>query len=219
MKKHVLIGLITGLLITLITMSNSYAASSYSLTFAETYAEKLVCYKSFGYCDVIGAGKFTVSSSISMSGIDTTKFDSTTPFFIQVEGFTFGATLGEGGFTNPKKTKANYVVSDVDIDGISRKYLTISLTWSKTKMTVKVTCTTAPWDIEYPIIADSYLGETTSISDPLYAQINIGDLSVGFDLTATGKITTKTTNKKSYGLYDTSSASIKASGSGSVLVE
>jgi hypothetical protein len=219
MKKNVLIGFIAWLFIALIAASNSYAASGNSLTFTETYKDTLKCYKSYGYCDVIGSGKFTINASISMSGIDITTFDSNTPFLIAVEGFIFGATLGEGGFQPPyKKTKANFVVLGDDFDAISRKYLTVALSWSKTKMTVKVTCITSPWDIEYPIFAYSYLGETTSISDPLSAEIDIDDLSVGFDLTASGSVKTKTTNKKDLGEYDTSSVGVKASGSGFVFV-
>jgi hypothetical protein len=217
MKKNVLIGFIAVIFIALIAASNSYAASSNSLTFTETYKDKLVCSSKYQYCDVMGSGKFTISSSISMSGIDITKFNTETSFVIAVEGFAFERTLGEGGFAYPyKKTKANYVVSEVDIDGISRKYLTVALSWSKTKMTVKVTCITAPWDIEWPIIAGSYIGEpSSSISEPLSAVINLSDLSVGFDLTANGSVKTKTSVK--YGdEYDASTISVKASGSGFV---
>jgi hypothetical protein len=216
MKKNVLIGFIAVIFIALIAASNSYAASSYSLTFTETYKDKLVCSSKYQYCDVIGTGKFTISSSISMKDINISNFDSNTPFVIAVEGFAFERTLGEMGFQPPyKKTKASYVASEVDIDGISRKYLTVTLSWSKTKMTVKATCITAPWDIEWPVIAGSYLGETSSISEPLSAVINIGDLSVGFDLTANGSAKTKTSAK--YGdEYDASTISVKASGSGFV---
>jgi len=218
MKKNVLIGFITGFFIALIAASNSYAADSYSLTFTETYADKLVCNSKDKSCDIMGTGKFTISASISMKGIDITKFDSDTPFSIAVESFAFERTLGEGGFAYPyKKTKANFVVSEVDIDGISRKYLTVALSWSKTKMTVKATCITAPWDIEWPIIAGNYIGEPSGkISEPLSAVINLEDFSVGFDLTVNGSVKTKTVVKYGDG-YETSSISVKSSGSGLVL--
>lgn len=219
MKKNVLIGFIAGIFIALIAISNSYAASSNSLKFTETYKEKLLCSKAAGYCIVVGSGKFTINAAISMNGIDITKFDSDTPFFIAVEGFAFGSTLGEGGFSPPyKNTKANFVVSGEDFDGISRRYLSVALSWNKTKMTVKVTCFTAPWDIEWPIIAGYYIGEPSSgISEPLSAEIDIDDLSVGFDLSANGSVKTKTNDKKALGEYDTSNISVKASGIGTVL--
>jgi len=221
MKKNALRGFIAGFFIALIAASNSYAASSNSLTFTETYKEKLVCYKSLGYCDVMGSGKFTVSAKILLlaNGIDISLFNSDTVIGIFVEDFSFNATLGEavGGF-NPKKKNAKFVVSDVDIDGINRSYLTVALTWSKTSMTVKVTCITSPWDIEYPMIAGYYIGEPSSgISDPLSAEVDIDDIFVGFDLTANGSVKTKTTNKKLLGEYDTSNISVKASGIGTVL--
>jgi hypothetical protein len=214
MKRNVLIGFIAVIFIALIAASNSYAASSSSLTFTETYKEKLVCSSKYQYCDVIGSGKFTISSSISMKGIDITKFNSGTSFIIAVEGFYFERTLGEGGFTSPyKKTKANYAVSEVDIDGISRNYLTVALSWSKTKMTVKVTCITSPWDIEWPIIAGSYIGDNLTIEDPLSAVIDFDEFSVGFDLTAKGSVKTKTSAKYG-GEYEASTITVKASGSG-----
>jgi hypothetical protein len=86
-------------------------------------------------------------------------------------------------------------------------------------MTVKATCVTSPWDIEWPLIAGYYWGEpSSSISEgPLSALISIGDFDVGFDnLFANGKVTTKTT-KKYYDEYDISTISLKASGSGFVL--
>ena len=217
MKK--VIGFVIWAFIALVVATNSYAASSNSLTFSETYSEKLVCYKSYGYCDVVGSGKFTVSSKILLSGIDINQFNSDTTIGISVEGFSFNAALGDavGGF-NPKKKSAKFIVSGVDMDGINRQYLTVTLSWSKTSMTVKVTCTTAPWNLEYPIIAGYYIGEPSSgISDPLAAQIDIDDLYVGFDLTANGSVKTKTTDKKDLGEYDTSSISVKASGIGTVL--
>ena len=219
MKKNVLIGFIAGIFIALITASNSYAASSYSLTFSETYTEKLKCYSKDKYCDIISSGKFTISSSISMKEIDIAQFNDQTPFIISVEGFYFESTLGDGGFQPPyNKTKANYPVSGVDIDGKNRKYMTVALSWNKTRMTVKITCITSPWDIEWPVIAGNFLGEPSGkiSGEPLYALINIDDFAVEFPLTANLIVKTKTTNK--YGdEYDTSNISVKASGPGSVL--
>jgi len=218
MKKG--IGFVIWACIALVWATNSYAAGSNSLTFSETYSEKLVCYKSYGYCDVIGSGKFTVSSKILLNGIDINQFNSDTTIGISVESFSFNATLGEavGGF-NPKKKNAKFLVSGEDIDGITRNYLTVNLSWSKTTMTVKVTCTTAPWYIENPIIALNYIGEPTgTISDePISSEIYIDDLSVGFDLIANGSVKTKTNDKKTLGEYDTSNISVKASGIGTVL--
>ena len=224
MKRNALIGLIVGIFIALIAISNSYAAGSNSLTFTETYKEKLVCYNSYGYCDVVGSSKFTVSAKILLDGIDISQFNSDTSIGISVEGFSFSGTLGEavGGF-NPKKKSAKFIVSGEDIDEINRSYLTVALSWSKTSMTVKVTCITFPWVIEWPIIAYYYIGENGPISDEfIYAQIDINDdiydLSVGFDLYPYGSAKTKTTNKKALGEYDTSTITVKASGSGLVLL-
>jgi len=218
MRKYVFFGLAILAIIVSAGIADSYAATSNSLTFNETYKEKLVCYKSEGYCDVVGSGKFTVSAKISLNGIDTTQFNSDTPIGISVESFNFNATLGDGGFVSPyKKQSAKFLVSDVDIDGITRQYLTVTLSWNKTSMTVKVTCITAPWDIEWPVIAYNYLGETSPISDSLSAEIDIDDLAVGFDLNATGSAKTKTTDKKDLGEYDTSTISVKASGTGTVI--
>jgi hypothetical protein len=217
MKK--VIGLMILAFIALVSTGDSYAAGNNSLTFSETYSEKLVCYKSYGYCDVAGSGKFTVSSKILLTGIDINQFNSDTPIAISIEGFSFNATLGEavGGY-NPKKKNVRFVVVESDMDGVNRQYLTVTLSWSKTSMTVKVTCTTAPWYIEYPIIAGYYIGESSGgISEPLAAEIDIDDLYLGFDLTANGSVKTKTTDKKDLGEYDTSSISVKASGIGTVL--
>jgi hypothetical protein len=219
MKRGISIGFVFWAFIALLLATNSNAAGNNTLTFSETYSEKLLCYKSSGYCDVVGSGKFTVSSKILLSEIDIAQFNSDTPISIMVGDFFFDATLGDGGFVPPyKKGKANFVVSDEDMDGITRKYLTVTLSWNKTSMSVKVTCTTAPWYIQNPIIAGYYMGEPSSgISEPLEAEIYIDDLSIGFDLTANGSVKTKTTDKKALGEYDTSSISVKASGIGTVL--
>jgi hypothetical protein len=214
MVRRIVFLFMAGIIGVFITTTNSYAASPYSMTFSESYKEKVACIKEDGdnYCDVVGAGNFTITSKISLAGIDISQFNSDTVFSLGLEDFSFDATLGQGGF-KPKKTSVKYVVSDEDWDGIIRKYLTVTVSWNKTQMTVSVSCVTSPWDIQSPVVAGYYTGENGKITDQIGGQIDIGDLSVEFILNSVA--TVKTTTVKKYGEeFDISTVTVKATGPG-----
>jgi hypothetical protein len=237
MKKNVLIGFIAWLFIALIAASNSYATSN-SFTYTETYKDMFVK-APWGY-EVIGTGKIVITAKILLntSTISWDTINGDTVLGIYFEDFQFEEQLknasinGNGGFFDLTKRKARFVYSGAyypywttDDNEKYINYNIIDVTWSKTQLTIKVTCLTSPYDIQFPLIAYYYLGdyESRSIATDnmiVDALISIDDVAVGFfDMKVTGSLKYKEVKKK-YGSYydyfDTWNISVKSSGIGTV---
>jgi len=228
MKKNALIGFIALIFIALIAASTSYAASP-SFKYTETFVDKLVK-APWGY-EVVGTGKITINAAILLN---TSTINGDTLLSIFFEDFQFEEQLKNasitGGYFDPKKRKARFVYSDVYYDYLTdqektvNNYLIVDVTWSsKTQLTIKVTCLTSPYDIQFPVIAYYYVGdyETRSIADDqelVDALISIDDFVVGFnDMNLMGSLKYKEAKKGKYDLFDTWNISLKASGIGTVL--
>ena len=86
-----------------------------------------------GYCDVFDCGKFTITAKISLAGIDISKFNRDTEFYIYVGRFDWYCKLGEDPDLFPgSQTSATIQVipDEPDYYGIRNQYLQIQLKWS-----------------------------------------------------------------------------------------
>ena len=236
MKKNALIGFIAVIFIALIAVSNSYAAS-HTFKYTETFKDKIVPMP-WGYYDVIGTGKITIIATILLntSTIAWDKINGDTVLGISFEDFLFEQTLGDastygnGSFFDPNKRKARFVDSGAyyawwtnDENDKYINYQIVDVSWSKTKLTIKLTCYTSPYEIQFPVIAYYYLGELSNISitneqELVDAYISIGDFAVGFyDMNLTGSSKYKYAKKGKYDYFDTWNISVKAAGIGTVV--
>ena len=71
------------------------AAAANTFKFTDTYVQKVLCSKVLGYCDVFDTGKFTIAAKISLAGIDISKFNRDTEFYIYVGRFDWLCQLGD----------------------------------------------------------------------------------------------------------------------------
>ncbi len=94
MKRRIVISLILFLSIVALTSANVYAAAAANtFKFTETYVQK-VGLTEWGY-EVRDFGKFTITAKISLAGIDISKFNRDTEFYIYVGYFEWYCPLGE----------------------------------------------------------------------------------------------------------------------------
>jgi hypothetical protein len=218
MKKRIVISLILFVSIVALTSANVYAAAANTFKFTDTYAQKVLCSKIYG-CDVFDGGKFTITSKISLTGIDITKFNRDTEFYIYVGRFDWHCQLRDDLAYAPGKTSAKILVRTVEEDyygRINQLYLTIQLKWSAKQLAVTITGITP--DALAPIWADDYLYESTSVNDVTDAYIEFGEnVKVWFNpIYIKGKATVK--YDKKYG-GDISNVKLTGTGTGIPVTE
>ena len=176
MKKRIVISLILFVLIIALTSANVYAASAANtFKFTDAYAQKVLCSKALGYCDVFDKGKFKITAKISLAGVDINKFDRETEFYIYVGYFDWYCNLSDDPAYAPGKKSAKILVrtEEPDYYGRTYQYLQIQLKWSAKQLAVTITGVTP--DALVPIWADDYLYESTSVNDVTDAYIEFGD--------------------------------------------
>jgi hypothetical protein len=211
MKRRVAISLILFLSIAL-TSANVYAATAANtFKFTETYAQKIVYYRNYGYNDVLDYGKFSITAKVALpAGLD---INADTPFYIYVGNFYYSCILGDGSYNAKKKTSKIIVQSDPEWDDLRRsyQYLQIQLKWSATQLQITITGVTPTY--QFPIWADNYLYnyDNPTVNDETDAYIEFGDnVKVLFDpIIIKGKATVKTIKK-----YDAEVSNIKLTGTG-----
>jgi hypothetical protein len=222
MKKRIVISLILFVSIIALTSANVYAAAAANtFKFTDTYVQKVLCSKVLGYCDVFDGGKFTITAKISLAGIDTSKFNRDTEFYIYVGRFDWYCQLGEDPRFIPGKSKSakiTVIPEEPDYYGKRAQYLQIQFKWSPKQLAVTITGITP--DSLAPIWADDYLYDTSTVSDVTDAYIEFGDdVKVWFNpVWINGKATMKTI-KKSGDLYDVSNIKLTGTGNGVPVTE
>ena len=214
MKRRILISLILFVSIIAITSANVYAAAAANtFKFTDTYVQKVGYIPNGGYYDVRDFGKFTITAKISLAGVDISKFNRDTGFYIYVGYFDWYCELRDDGWYAPGKTSATILVSTEEPDyyGRTYQYLQIQLKWTTKQLQVKITGVTP--DALAPIWADDYLYNYDSpvVNDMTDAYIEFGDdVKVHFNpIWIKGKATVKY-NKK----YGGDVSSVKLSGTG-----
>ena len=117
MKRRIVISLILFLSIVSLTSANVYAAAANTFKFTDTYVQK-VGLTQWGW-DVRDFGNFKITAKISLAGIDISKFNRDTGFYIYVGYFEWYCTLGEDLAYVPggKKTSAKILVKPDDPNG------------------------------------------------------------------------------------------------------
>lgn len=197
------------------TFSNISLAAN-SLNFSETLQQKGDCFILWGipFCDG-GAinGKFTITSKISLSGIDISKFDRETKFIIEIGGLSFETKLGSDWKYSPGKTSFNISYVDrLEESAKPVKYITINLKWNSKLLTVKVSGVIP--DFISPIAADAYIGGISGkFFDNTIGYLTLGDeLYAGFNINYTAIVSTKTIKLKNGNESVTSKVTIKGMG-------
>jgi hypothetical protein len=221
MKRRIVISVILFVSIFVVTSANLYAAAAANtLKFTDTYAQKVLCSKSAGYCDVFDSGKFTITAKLSFAGVDISKFNVDTPFSIYIGNFYYsgilGDAIGNGGSLNLTKGTAKIIVkSDPEWDIYKRtyQYLQIQLKWNAKQFQATITGITPTYEV--PIWADYHLYETASINEEIDGYIEFGEnVKVLFDsIYVKGKATVKSI-KKSGELFDVSTIKLTGTGNG-----
>jgi hypothetical protein len=218
MKKHTcIIGIfmIAVLLIPLMIKDSFASSSTGTLKFTDNYKQKVLCSKVYGYCDVFDSGKFVITAKISLDGVDTSRFDRDTGFYIYVGNFYYYGMLGDDYAYAPGKKKARILlISEPDYYNRRVNYLRVQLKWNAKWLTAKIIGFTP--DHEFPIWADYYVYDNDrSIYEETDAYIEFGDdIQLWFDrVTITGKAVTKTVKKKGE-LFDVSNIKLKGTGTG-----
>ena len=236
MKRNIVFSLMLLISATLLISASAFAAS-HSFKYTETFKDKIVKMP-WGYYDVIGTGKIKIQATILLknSPISWDTINGDTVLSLYFEDLVFEQTLGDastygnGSFFNLSKRKARFVDSGAyyawwtnDENDRYINYQIVDVKWSKTKLTIKVTCLTSPYEIQFPVIAYYYVGDYESRSiandqETVDALISIDDFAVGFDgMNLTGKLKYKLAKKGKYDTFDTWNISIKASGIGTVV--
>jgi hypothetical protein len=222
MKRRILINLILFVSIIALTTANVYAAAAANtFKFTDTYAQKVLCSKQLGYCEVFDGGKFIITSKISLAGIDTSKFDRDTQLYIYVGHFSWYCELGEDPRFSPGTSKSAKILvrtEEPDYYNKTYQYLQIQLKWSTKQLVVTITGITP--DALAPIWADDYLynyDSSPTVSDVTDAYIEFGDdVKVYFNpIYITGKATVKTIKK----YYDVSNVKLTGTGTGIPVTE
>jgi hypothetical protein len=230
MKRGFGIGLVILAFLTLALATNSYSAS-HTFKYTETYKDKVITMW-YGY-DVMGIGKISINASILLDINTFNAINGETLLGIYFEDFIFEEqfknAIINGGYFDPVKKKARFIIAGPYYDYFNDlekniQYMIVDVKCSKTKMTIKVTCYTSPYDIQFPLMAGYYIGDFVSRSlaedqEFVDAFITIGDLNVEFlDMLVTGSLKYKITKKK-FDLFDTWTISAKAAGIGTTVLE
>jgi hypothetical protein len=224
MKRRIVISLILFLSFVALTSTKVYAvAASNTFKFTDTYLQKVLCSKVLGYCDVFDSGKFTVAAKMSLAGIDISKFNRDTAFYIYVGRFNWQCQLGDDpSFVAGKSKSAKILVRTEEPDYYNRtyQYLQLQFKWSAKQLAVTITGITP--DSLAPIWADDYLYnyDNLPVDDVTDAYIEFGeDVKVWFSpIYIKGKATVKTVNK-SGDLYDVSTVKLTGTGNGTPVTE
>ena len=217
MKRRIVISLILILSIVALTSENIYAAAAANtFKFTETYVQK-VGLTEWGY-EVRDFGKFTITAKISLAGIDISKFNRDTEFYIYIGHFDWYCQLGDDPrFIAGKSKSAKILVRTEEPDFYNRtyQYLQLQFKWSAKQLAVTITGITP--DALAPISADDYLYnyDKLPVDDVTDAYIEFGDdVKVWFNpIYIKGKATVKTV-KKSGELFDVSSINLTGAGNG-----
>ena len=221
MKKRIVISLILFVSIVLISANVYAAAAANTLKFTDTYVQKVLCSKVYGYCDVFDGGKFTITAKISLAGIDLSKINRDTDFYIYVGRFDWYCELGEDPRFIPGKSKSfkiQVIPEEPDYYNRRNQYLQIQLKWSPKQLQVTITGITP--DALAPIWADDYLYnyDDPTVNDVTDAYIEFGDdVKVYFyPIYINGKATVK--YDKKYG-GDVSNIKLTGTGTGTPVTE
>jgi hypothetical protein len=221
MKRRIVICLILFLSTIVLTSANVYAATANTFKFTETYVQK-VGLTEWGY-EVRDFGKFTITAKISLAGIDNSKFNRDTEFYIYIGHFDWYCQLGDDPrFIEGKSKSAKIIVRTDEPDFYNRtyQYLQLQFKWSAKQLVVTITGITP--DALAPISADDYLYnyDNLPVDDETDAYIEFGDdIKVWFNpIYIKGKATVKTV-KKSGELFDVSSIKLTGAGNGTPVTE
>jgi hypothetical protein len=226
MKKYGMFCFVLWMLVAALTVGSGFAADS--LNFTESYGQKVPCekycynydegYKGYGgggdcyyYCDVEDSGKFKIVAKVSLAGIDIkNQLNKSTSFAIQFSDFSSQNVLGDDKNYTSGKTSAKFLYYDTYYDS-TVCYLKISLKWNSKQLTVTVEGKTPDWGVN-PILANDYLGEESGpINNSAIAKVNFSTLQALFDVSITGKVTTKTVVKHGEE-FEVSNISLKGKG-------
>jgi len=215
-KNKYIIGIfiISVILIPFMITSSFGSSATGTLKITDTYKQKVLCSKVYGYCDVFDSGKFVITSKISLAGIDTSRFDRSTGFYIEVGNFYYSGWLGDDPAYVPGKRNAKITVSESDFYNRVVDYLRVNLKWNTKQLTIKIVGITP--EHEFPIWAYYYLYDNyNSIYEETYAYMEFGDdIQLWFDpIIISGKAVTKEVKKKGE-LFDVSNIKLNGAGTG-----
>jgi hypothetical protein len=220
MKKSIFWGLAISLSLVMLMVTSGFAASANSFKYSESYKQKVLC--NVYYCDEFDFGKFNISANLSLAGIDLSRIDRDTDFYLEVGGVYVDVSLSEGqyfpGKTSKSTSKANFVLSDYDYTSPDVKvpYMWVTLSWNSKKLTVKITGLTGTPDIMYPIIAYDYLYEETGVySDDdttMTGYVAFGETQWQFKVPSTVKVKQSTKKDKYKSEWDVGSVTAKGTG-------
>jgi hypothetical protein len=217
MKKHNYLNciLIMSVMMIPLLISNSFGSSATgTMKFTDTYKQKVLCSKLYGYCEVFDSGKFVITAKISLAGIDTSRFDSSTGFYIEVGNFYYYGWLGDDPAYMPGKRNAKITISGSDFYNRVVDYLRVNLKWNTKQLTIKIVGITP--EHEFPIWAYYYLYDNyNSIYEETDAYIEFGeDIQLWFDsIIISGRAVTKEVKKKGE-LFDVSNIRLNGAGTG-----
>lgn len=220
MKKYTL-SLLLLISVALLTSATAFGARANSFQYNESYKQKLLCSRYYGYCDIFHYGKFKISVKLSLEGkdIDLSQINRDTEFYMEVGNFYVDLFLGDGlykpGKTSKATSKATFVLTDYDwvTDKDNVQYMWVKLSWNSKKLSVSIKGLTGTPDIGYPIIASDYLYEDNgTYGDYIYGYVSFGGTDWGFDVPSTIKV--KQSTKKDRDKYPWDLWSVSSKGKG-----
>jgi hypothetical protein len=198
--------------------SPTFAQSTGSASFSESYADKLISYKDEGetYYEQVSSGRFTTRGKATLEEpLDPSYLDEETPFSIQIGDWSYEGFLGDDPKFTSRKKSASIKLDTGAILKIA--FTTKSITWSvsgKTGYDFNGEYETSP-------LASSYAGSDESYSikksdgETISCSASLGDGFVSGELPLSGRV--KSTIKRIGSgdfeeEYPLSSVSLSASG-------
>jgi uncharacterized protein YfaP (DUF2135 family) len=212
-----------GLILLLSSVGTALASSgavTNTLSFSESFSEKVVCVGSPLSCGLLDGDTFTISATVLLTGVNIATFGPSTSFDLTLGTLHVSHTLSDDPSYTTGKTSATFIASYVDGKGKTVVYRTVKLKWTAASLTVsvkgKIKDTSASgWT---SILADAYADYTSGwLTNTITGSISLGTANVTFDsVTCAGTVLTKQVTAKDGNPFSPSTVKIKGSGGGSV---
>ena len=185
-----------------------------TLTFHESWADKLICLGSnHDFCVTYPSGRFTITAVISSNSfdaaIDPSQFTESTTFDITLGNYSFSTVLGaDPEYVAGVSKKARFLVAGNrcganPFDCPTKVYETITVSMTSEKVALSVSAATGTDSrgngFENSIDAENFYGdETGMITNTISFEVGLGSLTVSSDiLPVAGRVATRTVTDKS----------------------
>ena len=149
-----------------------------TITFTETFADRVVC-SGRGFdrgCGLFPTDAFTLKATISLEGIDITRFNDDTQFELAVgdeyDGFY---SLGADLHYTTKKHHATLTTPEGDFRGQGAQIVRLKWTAKQLKVTIRYYTFDTTAAYHFPILADQYEGSNGPIAKILSGFVSLGN--------------------------------------------